>query len=398
MRYISTRGAAPALSFEEVLLAGLASDGGLYVPETLPRFSRADISAMRGLPYPALAQRVIAPFVADAVPEDDLRAILEDCYASFRHGAVAPLVQLGPNQWIMELFHGPTLAFKDFALQLLGRLLDYVLERRGEKVVIMGATSGDTGSAAIDSGGAGDTGAPGTADTAEAHDDTWMTDDGTHPDIDEDGDGLTEAAGDCDDGDDTVGLCWHQVSAGGYHTCGIDSSGSVQCWGSDATGQASPPSGSFASVSSGWYHSCGIRTDGELICWGGTEYAGSLSYYAPETPPAGTFVSVSSGYEFTCALDSTGSLQCWGNSWEGKTTPPSGTFESLSSGVYHSCALDSEGNMQCWGSNSNGQTSSPAGTWQAVGAGGYHTCGVDSTGSMQCWGRNTHDECEVPEL
>jgi len=150
MRYISTRGAAPALSFEEVLLAGLASDGGLYVPEQLPRFSREELSALRGLSYPALAQRVIAPFIADAVPEDDLRGILEDCYAAFRHGAVAPLVQLGPNQWIMELFHGPTLAFKDFALQLLGRLLDYVLERRGEKVVIMGATSGDTGSAAIE--------------------------------------------------------------------------------------------------------------------------------------------------------------------------------------------------------------------------------------------------------
>ncbi len=150
MRYISTRGAAPALSFEEVLLAGLASDGGLYVPEALPAFSREEITALRGLPYAALAERVIAPFVADAVPEDDLRAILEDCYAAFRHGAVAPLVQLGPNQWIMELFHGPTLAFKDFALQLLGRLLDYVLARRGEKVVIMGATSGDTGSAAIE--------------------------------------------------------------------------------------------------------------------------------------------------------------------------------------------------------------------------------------------------------
>ena len=150
MRYLSTRGAAPPLSFEEVLLAGLASDGGLYVPEALPRFSRDEIAALRGLSYPALAERVIGPFVGDAVPADELRTILEDCYAVFRHGAVAPLTQLAPNHWVMELFHGPTLAFKDFALQLLGRLLDYVLERRGEKVVIMGATSGDTGSAAIE--------------------------------------------------------------------------------------------------------------------------------------------------------------------------------------------------------------------------------------------------------
>jgi threonine synthase len=150
VRYVSTRGAAPALDFEEVLLTGLASDGGLYVPETLPSFSAAEIKAMRGLSYPALAQRIIAPFVAGSVDERELAKIIEESYAVFRHGAVAPLVQLGPNQWVLELFHGPTLAFKDFALQLLGRLLDHVLARRGEKVVIMGATSGDTGSAAIE--------------------------------------------------------------------------------------------------------------------------------------------------------------------------------------------------------------------------------------------------------
>jgi threonine synthase len=150
MRYISTRGKAPALDFEQVLLTGLASDGGLYVPEALPRFSADEIAAMAELDYPQLAQRIITPFVEGVIPEDDLRVILRDTYAEFRHNAVAPMVQIAANQWVLELFHGPTLAFKDFALQLLGRILDYVLERKHQKVVIMGATSGDTGSAAIE--------------------------------------------------------------------------------------------------------------------------------------------------------------------------------------------------------------------------------------------------------
>jgi len=150
MHYISTRGKAPALGFEDVLLTGLASDGGLYVPAALPRYSADEIAAWRGLSYPELALRIIEPFVGGAVPAGDLKAIIDASYAGFRHEAVAPLVQLGHNEWVLELFHGPTLAFKDFALQLLGRLFDYVLQRRRQRVVIMGATSGDTGSAAIE--------------------------------------------------------------------------------------------------------------------------------------------------------------------------------------------------------------------------------------------------------
>lgn len=150
MKYISTRGQAPALNFEEVLLTGLASDGGLYVPETLPTFSAQEIADMASLDYPQLALKILTPFVQDSIPVNDLETILQETYAEFRHDAVAPLVQLEANQWVLELFHGPTLAFKDFALQLLGRLLDYVLEREHKKVVIMGATSGDTGSAAIE--------------------------------------------------------------------------------------------------------------------------------------------------------------------------------------------------------------------------------------------------------
>lgn len=150
MRYISTRGQAPALNFEDVLLAGLASDGGLYVPENLPRFTQEEIASWAGLPYHELAFRVMRPFVTGSIPDADFKKILEETYGVFAHNAVAPLRQLNSNEWVLELFHGPTLAFKDFALQLLGRLLDYVLEKRGERVVIMGATSGDTGSAAIE--------------------------------------------------------------------------------------------------------------------------------------------------------------------------------------------------------------------------------------------------------
>lgn len=150
MRYISTRGQAPALNFEDVLLAGLASDGGLYVPENLPRFTVEEIASWAGLPYHELAFRVMRPFVAGSISDADFKKILEETYGVFAHNAVAPLRQLNGNEWVLELFHGPTLAFKDFALQLLGRLLDHVLTKRGERVVIMGATSGDTGSAAIE--------------------------------------------------------------------------------------------------------------------------------------------------------------------------------------------------------------------------------------------------------
>ncbi len=150
MKFISTRGDAPALSFEEVVLAGLASDGGLYVPEELPVFSREEIASWAGLSYQELAFKVIHPFIDGEISDADLKDIIAKAYESFRHDAIAPLVQIGHNEWILELFQGPTLAFKDFALQFLGHLLDYILAKRNQKVVVMGATSGDTGSAAIE--------------------------------------------------------------------------------------------------------------------------------------------------------------------------------------------------------------------------------------------------------
>ena len=150
MQYVSTRGSAPALDFEGVTLAGLASDGGLYIPSEWPRFSETEIAAMAGLPYAQLAARVMQPFVGDCLTPEKLLDLCTQAYGRFAHKAVTPLVQLDEQNWLLELFHGPTLAFKDVALQLLGLLFEEFLSRTDKRLTIVGATSGDTGSAAID--------------------------------------------------------------------------------------------------------------------------------------------------------------------------------------------------------------------------------------------------------
>ncbi len=149
MEYLSTRGAAPLLDFESVTLAGLAPDGGLYVPDHWPALSREAIRDLAGLDYVETAVRICAPFVGDALTETELRDLLRTAYASFAHAAVVPLKQLDERHWLLELFHGPTLAFKDVAMQALGLLFETFLSRRTEHLTIVGATSGDTGSAAI---------------------------------------------------------------------------------------------------------------------------------------------------------------------------------------------------------------------------------------------------------
>lgn len=150
MKYISTRGNTPAQSFEDVLLTGLAPDGGLFIPESVPIIEREQLLAWKSLSYTELAFEVLRLYVGDSMPEEDLRNIINETYPVFSHSEVAPLHALGDNEYVLELFHGPTLAFKDFALQLLGRLLDYFLQRRQQHVAILGATSGDTGSAALE--------------------------------------------------------------------------------------------------------------------------------------------------------------------------------------------------------------------------------------------------------
>ncbi|MCB1529203.1 MAG: threonine synthase [Hyphomicrobiaceae bacterium] len=148
--YISTRGSAPKLGFEDVLLAGLARDGGLYVPEIWPCLSRDEIAAFAGMPFSQVAVAILDLFAGGAISRQDLSRMADEAYATFGHAAVTPLVQLDPETFVLELFHGPTLAFKDVAMQLLARLMDHVLEKRGERVTIVGATSGDTGGAAIE--------------------------------------------------------------------------------------------------------------------------------------------------------------------------------------------------------------------------------------------------------
>ena len=153
MQYISTRGAAPALDFADTLLTGLARDGGLYAPSTLPLWRPDAIRALQGVAYADAAVRVMTPFIGGDFGAADLQALTEDAYAGFRHAATAPLVQIEPNLFALELFHGPTLAFKDFAMQWLGRAMNRALARRNARATILGATSGDTGAAAIEAFG-----------------------------------------------------------------------------------------------------------------------------------------------------------------------------------------------------------------------------------------------------
>lgn len=150
MHYISTRGNAPNLGFDDVLLRGLAPDGGLYLPAFWPQFSQDALRTMRGLPYQDVAVSVMFPFVEGVIPKQDFKRLVAKAYENFTHPAIAPMKQVGHNLWLMELFHGPTLAFKDFALQLLGVLFDYILTQKRQRLTIVGATSGDTGSAAIE--------------------------------------------------------------------------------------------------------------------------------------------------------------------------------------------------------------------------------------------------------
>ena len=150
MRYMSTRGEAPELNFVEAMLAGLARDGGLYVPATWPALDAHTIAGLAGRPYAEVAVEVIRPFVGDKIPEADLARMAQEAYGTFRHPATAPIVQLGPSLFVLELFHGPTLAFKDLAMQLVARLMDHVLHKRAEHTTIIVATSGDTGGAAVE--------------------------------------------------------------------------------------------------------------------------------------------------------------------------------------------------------------------------------------------------------
>jgi threonine synthase len=150
MQYVSTRGAAPILTFEQAMMTGLARDGGLYLPTSIPQMSHGEIAALAGASYEETAFAVMRPYLGDTFTDAEFRALIKAAYASFGHAARAPMVQLGAGHFLLELFHGPTLAFKDFAMQLIGQMMQASLAKSGERVTIVGATSGDTGSAAME--------------------------------------------------------------------------------------------------------------------------------------------------------------------------------------------------------------------------------------------------------
>ena len=301
-----------------------------------------------------------------------------------------------------------------------GDTITYAMEWTVDGASYAAGGSADTGGLdSGDPGWAGPTTTTWTDDTADGDDtlaaETWtceaVPDDGTdegasgtasasicHDDADCDG---SPSALDCDDsdpavfpvdddGDGVADRCGWTVSAGEWHTCGLDSTGTAACWGGDWIGQASPPTGTFTSISAGDYHNCALDSGGSMSCWG--DYANGQT-----TPPSGvTFASVSAGGWHNCYFDTSGALDCWGYSAFGQTTAPAGPFETVDAGQYHNCALDAAGSISCWGNNAWGQTTSPAGSFEVVVAGGYHNCALDAAGALDCWGWNNHAQSSPP--
>ena len=169
------------------------------------------------------------------------------------------------------------------------------------------------------------------------------------------------------------------VSAGPYHTCGVNRDGAVACWGNNNDGEARPPAGEFTSVSAGEAHTCGVKGDGAVACWGNDEFGRA-------TPPAGEFTSVSAGYNHTCGVKGDGAVACWGDDDDGQARPPAGEFDSVSAGGGHTCGVKQDGSVECCGWDDDGQATPPAGEFASVSAGREHTCGVKGDGAVACWG------------
>ena len=179
------------------------------------------------------------------------------------------------------------------------------------------------------------------------------------------------------------------VSAGSDHTCGLQVSGEIYCWGSNSSQQRNEPEGPFTAVSAGSFHTCGLRADSTVDCWGANDNGKT-------DVPEGTYSTVSAGAEHTCAVRVDGTLACWGDNTHGQSTPPDGTFSAVDAGIWHSCAVATDGSVACWGNNGSGQTGAPDGSFSAVSAGWGHSCGLHTDGTATCWGWNQHGQLDVP--
>ena len=173
-----------------------------------------------------------------------------------------------------------------------------------------------------------------------------------------------------------------QAAAGGAHTCGVTPEHTIDCFGADDQGQASPPDGVFTQVTAGYLHTCGLQDDGTAVCFGSDRYGQS-------SPPSGQFVEISAGYYHTCGVRPDGSVDCWGADTMGQSSPPTGVFTQVSGGYMHTCGIQEDEAVVCWGSNQHGQSSAPSGSFASVSAGNIHTCGITSGGETFCWGNDS---------
>ena len=206
-----------------------------------------------------------------------------------------------------------------------------------------------------------------------------------------DSDGWVACWGDNSDGQtEEPSEAFTDISAGEAHTCGVTVNGSLRCWGNDDAGQSTPPSGSFTQVSAGYDHSCAVDDTGAVSCWGADDQGQS-------TPPQGSFTQVSAGDWNSCAIGSSGTVYCWGGDSYGESTPPGGSFVQVSAGHYHSCAVDGKGGVQCWGSDDDGESTPLSGSYSHVSAGQSHTCGLETTGGVRCWGADHYHQASPPK-
>ena len=179
------------------------------------------------------------------------------------------------------------------------------------------------------------------------------------------------------------------IAAGGFHTCAINETGGLECWGLDEDGQATPPSGQYTTVAAGGFHTCAINETGGLECWG-------FDQDGQASAPSGQYGAVAAGGFHTCAVNTSRSIECWGdNTWD-QSDPPSGAYTAIAAGWQHTCALSADQTIRCWGNNDRGQADPPSGAYTTVAAGGFHTCAIAGDRSIECWGNNDWDQSDPP--